>query len=121
MSEDLLALRKRSDAALNRVAKWRSVFTGRILGTRLKGDAQGDGFRDLFEKLILLRVEATAITGILLRKGLVTEAELLEAFAEEADYLSEMYSRSFPGVSATDDGMSFHLPEARKTMEGWPP
>lgn len=40
-------------SALNRVTKWRSIFTGWQLGTRAKGDPEGDAVRDHRELSII--------------------------------------------------------------------
>ena len=50
----------RAFEALNRVAKWRTVFTGWQIGTRPKGDPECDAIRDASEARILLRVEVSA-------------------------------------------------------------
>ena len=57
--------------ALNRVAKWRTLFAGWQLGTRPKGDPESDAVRDHREITILLRVEQSAIIGLLIRKGII--------------------------------------------------
>ena len=53
-------------AALNRLCKWRAIFAGWQLGTRAKGDPESDAVRDHREVTILLRAEASAMTGLLL-------------------------------------------------------
>lgn len=107
-------------AALNRLGKWRSALTGRILGTRAKGDPESDGFRDLFDKLLLLRAEVTAITGLLLEKGVFTDLEFLVKLEEEAKYLTEAYEKQFPGFRATDYGLDIDIAQASQTMRKWP-
>jgi hypothetical protein len=108
-----------TDDALNRLAKWRSVYTGRILGTRVM-DPQTVGFRDLFEKLLLLRAETTALTRILLEKGIVGQDELTSIIGEEADFLNVALEQVFPGISANLSGITYKMPEAAETMKGWP-
>lgn len=104
------------DRALNRVAKWRSILTGRILGTKPITDPPTQGLRDLFEKVILLRVEVTALTGLMLEKRVFTEDEVRAAVAEEADYLNAMYELEWPGITATDDGIHIELPLGAETL-----
>lgn len=111
---------ERADRAVQRLAKWRSLFAGWQLGTRPKGDPECDAVRDHREVTILLRAEVTALTGLLIRKGLFTAEEFTEALGEEALQLEADYQRRFPGVQATDDGLNFD-PRAVKTMEGWKP
>lgn len=106
--------------ALNILAKWRVLFTGWQLGTRLKGDPEGDAVRDHREATILLRTEVTALTGLLLEKGVCTEEELLAAFEREADLLNADYERRFPGVTASEDGLTFDK-RTLPWMKGWKP
>ncbi|MCW2898839.1 MAG: hypothetical protein JWO67_1104, partial [Streptosporangiaceae bacterium] len=77
--------------ALNRVAKWRGLFAGWQLGTRPKGDPESDAVRDHRGLTILLRVEGSAIIGLLLRKGVITEQEWEAALEREANELSRDY------------------------------
>ncbi len=64
--------------ALNRLTKWRTVFTGWQLGTRAKGDAEGDAVRDHREVTILLRCEMTVVTKLLIDNGFFTQEEWQE-------------------------------------------
>lgn len=109
--------------ALNRLAKWRNVFVGWQLGTRPKGDPEGDAVRDHREQSIILRAEMTALTGLLLEKGVFTPEEFDAALAKEADLLSADFARRFPGITATDDGLSMDPIVMTKhgTMKGWRP
>jgi hypothetical protein len=107
-------------AALNRLAKWRSVLTGRILGTRPLDDPPTQGFRDIFEKLLILRAELTALTQVLADRRLLERDELASAIAAEAVWLADEYAKKFPGMTATDDGITLTA-EAAETMKGWPP
>lgn len=107
---------------LNRLCKWRGPLTGRILGTRTKEDAQAQGFRDLFEKLLILRVEVTALTALLIEKNALFTAEEFGAqINKEAELLCEQYAKRFPGLVAHDWGIEMKMPEAQQTMQGWPP
>lgn len=110
-----------TSAKLNRLAKWRAVFAGWQLGSRPKDDPECQAVRDHREVTILLRAEVTALTGLLIRKGVFTGKEFTEAVGEEADQLSADYARRFPGMEATDDGIAYHLPEAASTMKRWKP
>jgi len=112
--------RARTDRALNIVTKWRTLFTGWQLGTRPKGDPEGDAVRDHRELSILLRVELTALTGLLLAKGVCTEDELLAAFEHEAELLNKDYERRFPGVTAHEDGLNLDH-RVLPWMKGWRP
>lgn len=109
---------ERTTRALNILAKWRTLFTGWQLGTRPKGDPEGDAVRDHREVTILLRAEGNAVLGLLLAKGVFTEEEWLAALEREALQLSQDYERRFPGVTAHEDGLTFDK-RALPWMKGW--
>jgi len=111
---------ERAHRALNIVTKWRVLFTGWQLGTRPKGDPEGDAVRDHRELSILLRVEMSALAGLLLRLGAITEDEWLAALEAEAIQLDKDYERKFPGVTASKDGLTFDK-RASAWMKGWKP
>lgn len=108
-------------AALERLCKWQMIFAGWQLGTRLKGDPESDAVCDHREVTMLLRAEVSALVGLLIEHNLVTEQEWLYRLGVEAEALSAMYSKKFPGLTATDDGIDMKLPEAAETMRGWKP
>ena len=108
-------------AALNRVTKWRTIFAGWQLGTRPKGDPECDAVRDHREVTILLRVEMTALTKVLLDKGLLTLEDWQQAVIDEAELLSKDYEAKFPGCKATDDGIQMDVKQAYETMKHWRP
>jgi hypothetical protein len=107
-------------AALNRVTKWRTLLTGWQLGTRAKGDPEGDAVRDHRELTIMLRVEVSALVTILERKGVFTTDEWMDALTFEADELSRLFERKFPGVKATELGLHFDE-RAQEWMKKWRP
>lgn len=110
-----------SDRVLNRVAKWRSVFAGWQLGTRLDTDAESRALRDHREVTILLRIEVNALTKCLIDAGVITARSYTEQVIVEAEHLDEAFARKFPGMKSTDDGIQYDLPLAAETMKGWPP
>lgn len=105
---------------LNKLLKWRTVLVGRILGTRSDTDPQARGYRDLFDKVLILRVEQTALLTVLLKKGIVTELEIQAAVEDEADLLEKDYQKAFPGVRATDIGLDIDIAKFLETTKGWP-
>lgn len=108
--------------ALNRVCKWRTILAGWQLGTRRDDDPECQAVRDYIDRMIVLRVEATALTKLLLDKGVFDQAELADALCLEADELSKMYEARFPGMRATDTGIHFYdLNAVKQTMKGWRP
>ena len=110
----------RTMRALNILAKWRALFVGWQLGTRPKGAPEGDAVRDHREVTILLRCEQSAIIGLLMAKGVITHDEWLAALEREAEQLSSDYAGRFPGVAATEDGLTIDR-RALPWMKGWKP
>ena len=110
-----------ADRVLNRLAKWRSVFAGWQLGTRLDSDAECRAVRDHREITILLRTEVNALTKCLIDAGVITSRSFTEQLIVEAEHLDESYQDKFPGMSATDDGIAYDLPRAAETMKSWRP
>ncbi len=106
--------------ALNRVCKWRRVFTGKMVGSGAEDDPLIVGMNDIQEARIITRVELTAITGLLLRAGVFTPEELHAAIENEADLLNADFARQFPGFTAQDDGMHMETEAMLKTMKSQP-
>ncbi len=100
----------------NRLAKWRSWFAGWQLGTRPLGEPECDALRDHRELSIMLRAEMSAMTGLLIEKGVFTAEEFTEKFYDECHVLSLEYERRFPGVEATDVGLQMDPKMALDTM-----
>lgn len=118
MNDDLA---RQCSAALNRLTKWRAVFAGWQLGTRAKGDPECDAVRDHREVTISLRAEASALTALLVEKGVITLEEFQQALIDEAQQLDKDYERRFPGIRSTDIGIQFNVKDASETMRGWKP
>lgn len=107
--------------ALNRLAKWRVVFAGWQLGTRPDTDAESRAVRDHREATLLLRAELSAVTDLLVRKGVITAAEWDAAVEREAEALEKSLQDRFPGFRATDQGIQMDVAKAAETMKGWRP
>ena len=101
---------------LNRLCKWRTVFSGWQLGTRAKGDPESDAVSHHREATIMLRIEVSALIGLLIKNKLFSLDELHTQLIEEATALGEEYEKFFPGFSATETGMKMTMPQARETM-----
>ena len=106
---------------MERVAKWRTVFSGWQLGTRVKGDPESDAVRDHREVTIMMRAEVNALGVLLANKGVITADEFTAQVQEECRLLCEAYERRFPGFKATDYGLEIQPAIARDTMAGWKP
>jgi len=115
-------LKEQLELAANKLAKWRSVFAGWQLGTRLKSDPESNAVRDHREVTMMLRAEVNALTKILLDKRVCSPEELQQAILEEVEYLDKAYEHKFPGMRTTESGVDYYdLPLAQKTMKGWRP
>lgn len=101
---------------IERLGKWRTVLAGWQLGTRPKGDPESDAVRDHREQSLMLRAEVSALTMLLIAKGVFTAEELTEQLGVEADAYSEMLERRFPGFIATEHGISIDVVEGGETM-----
>lgn len=108
------------DKALNKLAKWRAVFAGWQLGTRADTDPECQAVRDHREVTLFLRAEVNALAAVLAEKDPTFMQRFEHHLEVEADILSKSYEGKFPGMKATDYGISFS-PEAAKTMRGWRP
>lgn len=112
-----------ADRVTNRFTKWRSVFAGWQLGTRLDTDPESQAVRDHREVTMLMRAELNALTACCIEAGLFTAREYTEVLVRlvECEHLDEAYERKFPGYKSTDIGMNISFPEAAETMKGWRP
>ncbi len=106
--------------AVQRLAHWKTLLAGWQLGTRAVGDPECDAVRDHREATLMLRAEMTALTALLIDKGVFTADELAERLEAEAEYYSGKLAERFPGVEATDAGLELDL-RAMETMRGWRP
>jgi hypothetical protein len=109
------------ERTVNRLAKWRTVFAGRWLGTRPKDDPECQAVRDITEKYLMLRVEVNALTALFIARGVFAVEDFEKQIIRECDYMQTMLEKSFPGFKATDDGMHIDTARAAETMKGWKP
>lgn len=92
---------------LNILCKWRMLFAGWQLGTRSNQDPEANAVRDHRESTIIQRCELTALTALLVQKGVFTAEEFTAAIEDEATKLDADYSERFPGIYAGEDGLIF--------------
>lgn len=111
-------LGKQAWLVANKVAKWRTVLAGRLIGTSVD-DPRAKGYKDLCEKLILYRADLNALTALLIKKGVFTQVEFTEQNIEEMVALDEAYEQQFPGFKTSQEGLIIG-PEAKETTRGWP-
>lgn len=107
--------------ALNKLAKWRTVFAGWQLGTRVKGDPESDAVRDHRELSIILRAESSALVFLLIDKGVFTRNEWDTALEKEAVILDQMFEQRFPGFKTSQHGVDIDAKVASNTTKGWRP
>lgn len=106
---------------MERLGKWRMVFTGWQLGTRPKGDPEGDAVRDHRELSMALRADVNALTALLIEKKVFTAEEYTAQLQRECEHLCREYERRFPGFKATDNGISMNVEICKDTTAGWRP
>lgn len=109
-------------AALNRLCKWRMFFAGWTYGTQPGTHGPTRALRDATDARLIARAEISALTNLLVEKGIFTTDEFAEVLAREADFLSEGLAKLYPGFTATDTGLDVHS-DAAETMHalGFPP
>jgi citrate synthase len=104
-------------AALNKLCKWRTVLAGWHNGTQSIETAGNPAMRDLMDKWLIMRVETTTLTALLLDKGLVTQAEYQAQIVREAALLDQTMEEFFDGFRSTDHGLEiFDIQRANAMM-----
>lgn len=106
---------------LNKLCKWRLVFAGWQLGTRPDTDPECQAVRDQRDLLIMLRVESSAISALMIKAGVFSRQQFMDQLAAEALALDDAYQRKFPGFRSTNVGMEMDAQLAAETMKGWRP
>lgn len=107
-------------AAMNRLAKWRTVFTGWQLGTRSKEDPEAQAVSDTREAIMLLRAEVSALSNLLIEANVFTFERFATQIITECDELERLYEKKFPGFKATDFGLNVNTQLAAETTKTWP-
>lgn len=70
---------------------------------------------------MLMRAELSALTALLIEKGVFTALEFSQQLAIEAVHLDKAYEEKFPGFSTSDVGVEINVAESLKTTKGWRP
>lgn len=102
--------------AMNKLAKWRSVYAGWRLGTRAKEDGESQYTRDLHEMILLLRAEVSALNFLIIEAG-VSRERWEEVMLQEFTMLDKLQEQKFPGMSTSQAGVHMKMPEAAETMK----
>lgn len=121
--DDVLAAGLKAAAALLRLGQWRTVFASWQLGTRPESDPEAGAVANLWEYVLVLRAELNALSGLLIDHGIVTEEQMAMHLAKAADDQSAAYSRTFPGITAIEDGLVIEpfTVAAWQKARGWKP
>lgn len=111
------------EAAMNKVAKWRTVLAGWQLGTRTSEDPESRAVRDHREATIIHRVELSALTALLIKNGVFTASDFEEQCVLEAKILDLQYEQKFPGITTSLAGVHMDPQKINEagTMKGWRP
>jgi hypothetical protein len=112
----------RTERALQRLTRWKTLLAGWQLGTRTLEDPVAAAVRDHREQTLLTKNTADALTQALIDKGVLTEDEFVAAQEKAANRQCEAYERRFPGVSATETGLNIDVNRVHEWMRppNWP-
>ena len=119
-----------ANSNLNKLRKWSLVLAGWHLGSKSMIDGAGHvmpgvrHMRDLMDRWLIMRVEISALTTLMIEKGVFTAEEFMTAANREAASLDSDLEDAFPGLRTTSEGVIIYNPDlARDTMiiKGFPP
>lgn len=110
--------------AFGRIRQFARYAVGRITGTTPNTNGAYKQLLSLDEARFLHRVELTALTRLMIAKGVFTSEEFAHQTLEEAIAFEHQLKEHFPEVTPADDGGSYSLdPVAfskRCKDEKWP-
>lgn len=111
----------RMSVMLNRLCKFRMILAGQHVGTKTASDIETRAFRDLYDKLLIMRAEHSALTALLMEKGLITADEFAHQVSDEAAWLISQYQQKYPGVTATDQGLTINRDKVSSWLKDFRP
>lgn len=94
------------ERTLNRLCKWRTVFVGWCFGSKADNTPGVKGLRDAVDARLVARVELSALTALLIEKGVFTADEFKSQIVIECDEYQKMLEAQFPGYVAIEHGIS---------------
>lgn len=100
-------LRTQFNHLITKVVQWKTVFANWQLGTRDETDGAFKAIQDAKDDNIRTNVKLDGLIGLLMERGLINEADLLQEQIEVANRLELTLEAKFPGAVATDDGMTY--------------
>lgn len=105
------------ERTVNRLCKWRTVLVGWFLGTKADDSPGVKAWRDMMDNRLIVRVEVSAITALLIEKGAFTVDEFKSQVVIECDEMQKMLEAQFPGHVAIENGISISPPLALETYK----
>jgi hypothetical protein len=115
-----------TSGVFNRLTQWKRILTARMLGVNtlsgpryLNMPANVQAVADLFEEVLTLRAENNSLVQLLIAKGAFTSDQWTNRCAVESHKLADAIEKTFPGMRATDDGITMDAAVAQKTMANW--
>ncbi len=115
-----MATKESLHRALSKLARWRGLFAGWQLGTRPDTDPEVQAVRDHRDLSLFARIDINAMLGLLIKKGVFTHQEWIDALEAEAKQYDKDLEKRFPGASTNDQGLVL-TPEAAAFMSKWKP
>lgn len=105
MSKTLVA--EIASASIHRALSWSFVLATRLMGIRPMDDQASMSIREVYQQLIMLRIEVNALNRYLGEVAGYDEERYMRMWGEEAETISMSFSEQFPGLVVTDDGIQF--------------
>jgi hypothetical protein len=109
---------------LNKLCKWRSILAGWHRGSGGVDEPGVKAMRDLMDKWLVMRCEASALASLMISKGVCTIEEFNTQLQGEAVILDNQMERTFPGFRTIAAGVEIYdtqlAAETTKRL-GFPP
>jgi hypothetical protein len=113
-----------ADDALNKLCKWRMILAGWHNGSKSIGEPGVKAMRDLMDKWLVVRAEASALAALLIQKKVFSHQEFHDQVMHEATLLDAQMAEFFPGFRTIQDGVEIYdvslAAETTKRL-GFPP
>ena len=110
--------------AAQRLQQFGRLAASRLFGTMLSTDGRSKAVVDEWERSLILRAEMNALVGLLIDKGIVTEAEWAARSVEALRHLADAHAKTWPELTVDETGIHIHdmaAHAARAKAERWPP
>jgi len=109
-----------------RLRQYARLAVGRVTGSCTHENGAYNTLLAIEEGRLVQRAELTAVSRILVGKGVCSLEELQKAMTEEMSELLTLLAREWPEIEVEPMGRSFTITDvqalaARSKREGWPP